>query len=228
MRLVLAEDSVLLREGLTQILTRFGHEVCAGVGDAPALLDAVAAHDPDAVVTDVRMPPGLRDEGLRAALALRAERPALPVLVLSQYVENSYAAELLATGDGVGYLLKDRVGEVTEFVEALERVVAGGTAIDAEVVRRLLAPDRRPAALRRLTAREHEVLAAMAEGRSNGAIARALVVSEAAVVKHVGSILTKLDLPPAPDDHRRVLAVLAYLRHPERSRGAVPPAAPRT
>ncbi|UNS99614.1 response regulator transcription factor [Streptomyces tubbatahanensis] len=227
MRLVLAEDSVLLREGLTQILTRFGHEVCAGVGDAPALLDAVHAHDPDAVVTDVRMPPGLRDEGLRAALALRAERPALPVLVLSQYVENSYAAELLATGDGVGYLLKDRVGEVTEFVEALERVVAGGTAIDAEVVRRLLAPDRRPAALRRLTAREHEVLAAMAEGRSNGAIARALVVSEAAVVKHVGSILTKLDLPPAPDDHRRVLAVLAYLRHPERGRGAAPPTAPR-
>ncbi|WP_369201488.1 response regulator, partial [Streptomyces sp. PU-14G] len=196
---MIAEDSVLLREGLTQILTRFGHEVCAGVGDAPALLDAVAAHDPDGVVTDVRMPPGLRDEGLRAALALRAERPALPVLVLSQYVENSYAAELLATGDGVGYLLKDRVGEVTEFVEALERVVAGGTAIDAEVVRRLLAPDRRPAALRRLTAREHDVLAAMAEGRSNGGIARALVVSEAAVVKHVGSILTKLDLPPAPD-----------------------------
>ncbi|RCG16076.1 DNA-binding response regulator [Streptomyces reniochalinae] len=219
---MLAEDSVLLREGLTQILTRFGHEVCAGVGDAPALLDAVAAHGPDAVVTDVRMPPGLRDEGLRAALDLRAERPALPVLVLSQYVENSYAAELLATGDGVGYLLKDRVGEVTEFVEALERVAAGGTAIDAEVVRRLLAPDRRPAALRRLTAREAEVLAAMAEGRSNAGIARALVVSEAAVVKHVGSILTKLDLPPAPDDHRRVLAVLAYLRHPERGPGAVP------
>lgn len=217
MRLVIAEDSVLLREGLSQILARFGHEVCAGVGDAPALLEAVAAHAPDCVVTDVRMPPGLRDEGLRAALRLRTEHPALPVLVLSQYVENSYAADLLATGDGVGYLLKDRVGEVAEFIEALERVAAGGTAIDPEVVRRLLAPDREPAELRRLTTREREVLAAMAEGRSNGGIARALVVSEAAVVKHVRSILTKLDLPPAPDDHRRVLAVLAYLRHPDRS-----------
>ncbi|MFE0761917.1 response regulator [Streptomyces smyrnaeus] len=217
MRLVIAEDSVLLREGLSQILARFGHEVCAGVGDAPALLEAVAAHAPDCVVTDVRMPPGLRDEGLRAALQLRTEHPALPVLVLSQYVENSYASDLLATGDGVGYLLKDRVGEVAEFIEALERVAAGGTAIDPEVVRRLLAPDREPAELRRLTAREREVLAAMAEGRSNGGIARALVVSEAAVVKHVRSILTKLDLPPAPDDHRRVLAVLAYLRHPDRS-----------
>ncbi|MBQ0864030.1 response regulator [Streptomyces smyrnaeus] len=231
MRLVIAEDSVLLREGLSQILARFGHEVCAGVGDAPALLEAVAAHAPDCVVTDVRMPPGLRDEGLRAALQLRTEHPALPVLVLSQYVENSYASDLLATGDGVGYLLKDRVGEVAEFIEALERVAAGGTAIDPEVVRRLLAPDREPAELRRLTAREREVLAAMAEGRSNGGIARALVVSEAAVVKHVRSILTKLDLPPAPDDHRRVLAVLAYLRHPDRSpataAGPDPAPAPR-
>ncbi|MFI0917963.1 response regulator [Streptomyces smyrnaeus] len=228
---MIAEDSVLLREGLSQILARFGHEVCAGVGDAPALLEAVAAHAPDCVVTDVRMPPGLRDEGLRAALQLRTEHPALPVLVLSQYVENSYASDLLATGDGVGYLLKDRVGEVAEFIEALERVAAGGTAIDPEVVRRLLAPDREPAELRRLTAREREVLAAMAEGRSNGGIARALVVSEAAVVKHVRSILTKLDLPPAPDDHRRVLAVLAYLRHPDRSpataAGPDPAPAPR-
>ncbi|MFG3258339.1 response regulator [Streptomyces sp. NPDC048172] len=209
---MIAEDSVLLREGLTQIVGRFGHEVCAGVGNATELLHAVAAHEPDLVVTDVRMPPGLRDEGLRAALELRAERPALPVLVLSQYVENSYASELLATGDGVGYLLKDRVGQVTEFVDALERVVAGGTVIDPEVVRRLLARQRADSPLDRLTAREREVLAAMAEGRSNGGIARALVVSEAAVVKHVRSILTKLDLPPAPDDHRRVLAVLAYLR----------------
>ncbi|GAA2082059.1 response regulator transcription factor [Streptomyces albiaxialis] len=213
MRVVIAEDSVLLREGLSEIVGRFGHEVCAGVGNAPELLRAVAAHEPDLVVTDVRMPPGQRDEGLRAALELRAERPALPVLVLSQYVENAYAAELLATGDGVGYLLKDRVGEVTEFVDALERVVAGGTVIDPEVVRRLLARRRDGSPLDRLTAREREVLAAMAEGRSNGGIARALVVSEAAVVKHVRSILTKLDLPPAPDDHRRVLAVLAYLRH---------------
>ncbi|MDJ1136916.1 response regulator transcription factor [Streptomyces iconiensis] len=217
MRLVIAEDSVLLREGLTQILTRFGHEVCEGVGDARSLLDAVARHEPDLVVTDVRMPPGLRDEGLRAALELRAGRPMLPVLVLSQYVENSYAADLLATGDGVGYLLKDRVGEVAEFIEAVERVTAGGTVIDPEVVRRLLSRRREPSALRRLTAREREVLGAMAEGRSNGGIARTLVVSEAAVVKHVRSILTKLDLPPAPDDHRRVLAVLAYLRHPART-----------
>ncbi len=212
MRLVIAEDSVLLREGLTQILGRFGHEVCAGVGDAPALRDAVAEHEPDLVVTDIRMPPGLRDEGLRAALELRAARPGLPVLVLSQYVENAYAAELLATGDGVGYLLKDRVGEVAEFIDAVERVVSGGTVIDPEVVRRLLGRRREPSALRRLTARELEVLAAMAEGRSNGGIARALFVSEAAVVKHVRSILAKLDLPPAVDDHRRVLAVLTYLR----------------
>lgn len=217
MRLVIAEDSVLLREGLTQILARFGHEVCEGVGDAEALVEAVARHEPDLVVTDVRMPPGLRDEGLRAALQLRAANPALPVLVLSQYVENAYAADLLATGDGVGYLLKDRVGEVAEFIEAVERVMDGGTVIDPEVVRRLLSRQREPAALRRLTAREREVLAAMAEGRSNGAIARALVVSEAAVIKHVGSILTKLDLPPAPDDHRRVLAVLAFLRHPDQA-----------
>ncbi|MFE9389020.1 response regulator [Streptomyces sp. NPDC006784] len=228
---MLAEDSVLLREGLTQLLARFGHEVCAGVGDGPALLEAVAVHAPDCVVTDVRMPPGLRDEGLRAALRLRTEHPGLPVLVLSQYVENSYAADLLATGDSVGYLLKDRVGEVAEFVEALRRVAAGGTVIDPEVVRRLLTPDREPAALRRLTAREREVLAAMAEGRSNGGIARALVVSEAAVVKHVRSILAKLDLPPAPDDHRRVLAVLAYLRRAGPGAGtatgaAVPPAPP--
>lgn len=222
MRLVIAEDSVLLREGLTQILGRFGHEVCAGVGDAEALVEAVAEHAPDLVVTDVRMPPGLRDEGMRAALRLRAADPRLPVLVLSQYVENAYAADLLATGDGVGYLLKDRVGEVAEFIEAVERVSAGGTVIDPEVVRRLLSRTRESPALRRLTAREREVLAAMAEGRSNGGIARALVVSEAAVIKHVGSILTKLDLPPAPDDHRRVLAVLAHLRQPGRAEAAPP------
>jgi DNA-binding NarL/FixJ family response regulator len=213
MRVVLAEDSVLLREGLTQILGRSRHEVVAAVGDAPALIAAVAEHEPDVIVTDVRMPPGFRDEGLRAALELRRERPGLPVLVLSQYVEQSYAAELLRTGGGVGYLLKDRVGEVAGFLDGVELVAAGGTVIDPEVVRRLLSRGRDDSRLDRLTARERQVLALMAEGRSNGAIARRLVVSEAAVVKHVGSILMKLDLPPEPDDHRRVLAVLAYLRN---------------
>jgi DNA-binding NarL/FixJ family response regulator len=212
MRVVIAEDSVLLREGLSQILGRFEHEVVAAVGDAPGLAAAVAEHQPDVVVTDVRMPPGFRDEGLRAALALRAERQELPVLVLSQYVEQSYASELLQTGGGVGYLLKDRVGEVTEFIDALDRVAAGGTVIDPEVVRRLLSRRREHSPLERLTEREREVLELMAEGRSNGAIARRLVVSEAAVIKHVGSILAKLDLPPAPDDHRRVRAVLLFLR----------------
>ncbi|GAA3943409.1 response regulator transcription factor [Actinomadura viridis] len=212
MRVVIAEDSVLLREGLSQILTRSGHVVAAAVGDAPALAAAVAEDRPDIVVTDVRMPPGFRDEGLRAALALRAEHPGLPVLVLSQYVEQSYAADLLHTGGGVGYLLKDRVGEVAEFVEALDRVAAGGTVIDPDVVRGLLARRARDTPLERLTAREREVLALMAEGRSNGAVARALVVSEAAVIKHVGSIFAKLDLHRTPDDHRRVLAVLTHLR----------------
>ncbi|MFC7015705.1 response regulator [Streptomyces viridiviolaceus] len=212
LRIVLAEDSVLLREGLIGLLTRFGHEVVAAVGDADALLAAVAEHGPDAVVTDVRMPPALQDEGLRAAVRLRAERPGLPVLVLSQYVQRAYAAELLDSGDGtgVGYLLKDRVGQVEEFVSALAEVAAGGTVVDPEVVRQLLRRRRDP--LARLTPREREVLALVAEGKSNGAIARTLVVTEAAVGKHIGSILTKLDLPPADDTHRRVLAVLAFLR----------------
>ncbi|MEW2352649.1 response regulator transcription factor [Spirillospora sp. NPDC029432] len=212
MRVVIAEDSVLLREGLSQILARFDHEVVAAVADAPGLAGAVAEQEPDIVVTDVRMPPGFRDEGLRAALALRGERPGLPVLVLSQYVEQSYAADLLQTGGAVGYLLKDRVGEVTEFVEALVEVAGGGTVIDPDVVRGLLARRAGDAPIERLTPREREVLALMAEGRSNGAIARALVVSEAAVIKHVGSIFTKLDLHQTPDDHRRVLAVLTHLR----------------
>ncbi|MFK4119136.1 response regulator [Streptomyces longwoodensis] len=212
LRVVLAEDGVLLRDGLTALLERFGHRVVAAVGDAPALLDAVRAHDPDVVVTDVRMPPGFTDEGLHAAVRLRGERPGLPVLVLSQYVQRAYAADLLDSGDGtgVGYLLKDRVGQVAEFVDALDEVAAGGTVVDPEVVRQLLRRRRDP--LERLTPREREVLALVAEGRSNGAVARALVVSEAAVGKHIGSILTKLDLPPAQDVHRRVLAVLAYLR----------------
>ncbi|MFB7288565.1 response regulator [Actinacidiphila glaucinigra] len=209
---MLAEDSVLLREGLTGLLGRCGHRVVAAVGDAEALVAAVGEHSPDVVVTDVRMPPGFQDEGLRAAVRLRRERPALPVLVLSQYVQRSYAGELLDSGDGtgLGYLLKDRVGQVEEFVEALCEVAAGGTVVDPEVVRQLLRRRRDP--LERLTPREREVLALVAEGRSNGSIARALVVSEAAVGKHIGSILTKLDLPPAEETHRRVLAVLAYLR----------------
>ncbi|MGW7204755.1 response regulator transcription factor [Streptomyces sp. NPDC054837] len=212
LRIVLAEDSVLLRDGLVGLLTRFGYEVVAAVGDADALLAAAAEHVPDVVVTDVRMPPGFQDEGLHAAVKLREERPGLPVLVLSQYVQRAYAAELLDSGDGtgVGYLLKDRVGQVEEFVDALREVAAGGTVVDPEVVRQLLRRRRDP--LARLSPREREVLGLIAEGKSNGAIAKALVVSDAAVGKHVGSILTKLDLPPADDTHRRVLAVLAYLR----------------
>ncbi|MFD3929202.1 response regulator [Streptomyces sp. NPDC058614] len=212
LRVVLAEDSVLLREGLVGLLNRFGHEVVAAVGDADTLRDAVSAHAPDLVVTDVRMPPGFQDEGLRTALALRTADPRLPVLVLSQYVQRAYAAELLDTGDGtgVGYLLKDRVGQVEQFAEAVRRVAEGGTVVDPEVVRQLLRRRRDP--LEALTPREREVLGLVAEGKSNGAIARELVVSEAAVGKHIGNILGKLDLPPAQDTHRRVLAVLAYLR----------------
>lgn len=212
LRVVLAEDGVLLREGLIGLLTRFGYRVVAAVGDAEALRTAVAEHRPDLVVTDVRMPPGQRDEGLRAALALRERFPGLPVLVLSQYVQHSYAARLLEAGDGsgVGYLLKDRIGQIEEFVAALGTVAAGGTVVDPEVVRQLLRRRRSP--LERLTPREREVLALMAEGRSNAAICRELVVSEAAVSKHIGNILMKLDLPPAEETHRRVLAVLEFLR----------------
>ncbi|MFD7878148.1 response regulator [Streptomyces sp. NPDC059766] len=212
LRVVLAEDSVLLREGLVGLLDRGGHEVVAAVGDAVALVEAVEEHAPDIVVTDVRMPPGFQDEGLHAAVRLRERRPGLPVLVLSQYVQRTYAAELLDSGDGtaVGYLLKDRVGQVVEFLDALGEVAAGGTVVDPEVVRQLLRRRRDP--LQRLTPREREVLALIAEGRSNGSIARELVVSEAAVGKHIGSILGKLDLPQTDETHRRVLAVLAFLR----------------
>ncbi|WP_224280671.1 response regulator transcription factor [Streptomyces sp. LS1784] len=209
---MVAEDGVLLREGLVGLLARFGHQVVAAVGDAEALRTAVGEHRPDLVVTDVRMPPGQSDEGLRAALALRERFPALPVLVLSQYVQHSYAARLLEAGDGsgVGYLLKDRIGQIEEFVAALGAVAAGGTVVDPEVVRQLLRRRRSP--LDRLTPREREVLALMAQGRSNAAICRELVVSEAAVSKHIGNILMKLDLPPAEETHRRVLAVLEFLR----------------
>ncbi|WP_312888563.1 response regulator transcription factor [Nonomuraea rhodomycinica] len=212
MRVVIAEDAVLLREGLIGLLERFGHTVPAAVGDAPSLVAAVEEHRPDVVLTDVRMPPGFSDEGLRAALELRRSRPAPAVLVLSQYVEQTYAAELLDSGGGagVGYLLKDRVGDVREFVDALGRVAAGGTVVDPEVVRQLLRRSRDP--LLRLTPREREVLALIAEGRSNASIAGELFVTEAAVAKHIAGVFTKLDLPPAADGHRRVLAVLAYLR----------------
>jgi DNA-binding NarL/FixJ family response regulator len=211
-RVVLAEDGVLLREGLAGLLARFGFDVVAAVGDGAALVAAVDEHEPDLVLTDIRMPPRYTDEGLRVAVELRRARPGLAVTALSQYVERSYAAELLDSGDGrrVGYLLKDRVVDVVEFAATLRRVVEGATVVDPQVVRQLLTRRRDP--LRRLSAREHEVLALITEGRSNAAIAARLVVSEAAVGKHVGNILAKLDLPPSSDTHRRVLAVLAYLR----------------
>lgn len=211
-RVVLAEDGVLLREGLAGLLHRFGFEVVATAGDAVALRKAVAEHAPDLVLTDIRMPPGYTDEGLRAAVELRRADPGLAVVALSQYVELSYASDLLDSGDGrgVGYLLKDRVVDVEEFVATLRQVADGGTVVDPQVVRQLLRRQRDP--LSRLSAREREVLGLIAEGHSNTAIARLLVVSEATVGKHVGSILAKLDLPPDDDTSRRVLAVLAYLR----------------
>jgi DNA-binding NarL/FixJ family response regulator len=211
-RIVIAEDSVLLRAGLVSLLEEAGHEVVAAVGDGDALVDAVERQRPDLAVVDVRMPPSFTDEGLRAALAVRDRHPATGILVLSQYVEERYAAELLATeGNGVGYLLKDRVADVREFLDALGRVGGGGTALDPEVVAQLLARSRRQDPLERLTPREREVLGLMAEGRSNAAIAESLVVSDGAVEKHVTNIFSKLDLLPAEQDHRRVLAVLRWL-----------------
>jgi DNA-binding NarL/FixJ family response regulator len=209
---VIAEDGVLLREGLAGLLERFGLRAVALVGDADALRAAVAEHAPDLVITDIRMPPGFTDEGLRAAVDLRRDHPGLAVVALSQYVQHGYAADLLDSGDGrgVGYLLKDRVVDVEDFVDALRRVAAGGTVVDPQVVRQLVQRRRDP--LASLSAREREVIALIAEGRSNAAIARQLVVSEAAVGKHVGNILAKLRLPQTDDTNRRVLAVLAYLR----------------
>ena len=213
MRVVIAEDAAVLREGLTGLLADRGFEVAAAVADADALRTAVAAERPDVAVVDVRMPPTHTDEGLRAAIDLRRQFPDLAVLVFSQYIETRYAAELLADrSDGVGYLLKDRVAHVGEFVAAVERVAAGGTALDPEVVTQLMAASRRTDRLDTLTPREREVLALMAEGRSNSAIAEALVVTPRAVEKHVGNIFAKLDLPESGSDHRRVLAVLRYLR----------------
>lgn len=211
MRVVIAEDNALLREGLVLLLTSAGHEVAAVAASGPEVLPALLEHRPDVAVLDVRMPPGFRDEGLRAALAARAEIPGLPVLVLSQYVEETYAAELLGGGaSGVGYLLKDRVGRVDEFLDALERVAAGGTALDPEVVAELLAT-RKDDPVDSLTPRERQVLQLMAEGRDNATIAAQLVVTERAVSKHIGNVFLKLGLPPSDSGHRRVLAVLAYL-----------------
>ena len=209
MRLVLAEDHALLRDGLTRILEAHDHEIVAAVEHADGLGEALADPTVEAAVLDVRLPPTHTDEGLRAAIAVRAQRPGFPVMVLSQYVERIYARELLASGEGgVGYLLKDRVGDVAEFVDALGRVATGGTVLDPQVVSAVMA---RQAPVERLTVRERDVLALMAEGRSNAAIAAALFVTEKAVGKHTNNIFTKLDLPVAPDDNRRVLAVLAWL-----------------
>jgi DNA-binding NarL/FixJ family response regulator len=213
-RVMLADDSTLLREGLKRLLVEEGHEVAASVGDAPALLDALAAQAQavDAVVVDVRMPPTHTDEGLRAALEIRRRWPGVGVLVLSQYVERRYATELLTTAtEGVGYLLKDRVVQIDEFLDALERVGAGGTAFDPEVVRQLLARSSHADPLRRLTAREREVLAAMAEGHANASIGRQLHISQSAVEKHINAIFDKLDLSATAGYSRRVLAVLRYL-----------------
>jgi DNA-binding NarL/FixJ family response regulator len=217
LRIVIAEDSAVVRAGLVEILTDRGHEIAAAVGDADALTAAVAEFRPDVAIVDVRMPPGHTDEGLRAAIAIRRDHPGVGILVFSQYVETRYAADLLAIrpgggAAGVGYLLKDRVANVGEFNDALSRVAAGGTALDPEVVSDLLAASSHGSALAALTPREHDVLALMAEGRSNSGIADLLTISERAVEKHISNIFTKLGLPPSDADHRRVLAVLAYLR----------------
>jgi DNA-binding NarL/FixJ family response regulator len=215
MRIVIAEDSAVMRAGLAEILADSGHEVVAAVGNAEDLLAAVAGHQPDAAVVDVRMPPGYTDEGVRAAIAIRRTHPGVGVLVFSQYIETRYTADLLSASPGgaagVGYLLKDRVADVDEFVEALSRVAAGGTALDPQVVTQLMGASRRGDGLSTLTTRERDVLALMAEGRSNTAIAQILYVSDRSVEKHVGNIFSKLGLAPSDADHRRVLAVLRYL-----------------
>ncbi|HEY5990637.1 MAG TPA: response regulator transcription factor [Streptosporangiaceae bacterium] len=212
MRVVIAEDAALFREGLTRLLADRGHDVVAAVADGQSLLAAVASARPDVAVVDIRMPPTHTDEGLRAAIELRRGHPGTGVIVLSQYIETRYAAQLLAgNAAGVGYLLKDRVADVAEFAEALERVAAGGTALDPEVVSQLVRASRHVDGLATLTARERQVLALMAEGRSNAGIAAALVVTGGVIEKHVASIFSKLGLPPSEADNRRVLAVLHYL-----------------
>lgn len=213
LRIVLADDAVLLREGLVRLLAEDGHQVVAAIGDGPALVEAVLRHRPDVSIVDVRMPPTYTDEGLRAAITARSQLPGAPMLVLSQYVEASYAGDLLADGSGaVGYLLKNRVARVEEFLDALDRVARGATVLDPQVVAQLLAGQRRDNALGALTTRERQLLALMAEGHSNTAIAERLVVSASTVEKHIGNVFAKLGLPPDDAQHRRVLAVLAYLR----------------
>ncbi|MEY2524441.1 MAG: hypothetical protein QOJ66_3006 [Ilumatobacteraceae bacterium] len=213
MRIVIVEDSVLLREGIVRLLNESGHDVVGQLVDADALLASVVELHPDLVVLDVRLPPTFTDEGIRAAVALRAASPSQPILVLSQYVEERYATELLASdSQGVGYLLKERVADVADFVDACQRVAAGGTVLDPEVVAQLLARRRR-GPFDDLTPREREVLGLMAEGRSNTGIARHLVVSDGAVEKHISSIFSKLGLATSDTEHRRVLAVLQYLQH---------------
>ncbi|MFJ9408183.1 LuxR C-terminal-related transcriptional regulator [Streptomyces sp. NPDC101393] len=212
MRVVIAEDSAILRDGLVQLLELRGVEVAAAVEDAEALLASVAEHRPDAAVVDIRLPPGHTDEGLRAAVTLRREHPGTGVLIFSQYVETKYADRLFGDGfAGVGYLLKERVVDIGEFVDALERVAAGGTALDPDVVSQMFGASRRARALDSLTPREREVLSLMAQGRTNQSIAASLSVSERAVEKHIANIFGKLDLPPSDTGHRRVLAVLRYL-----------------
>jgi len=213
MRVVVADDSVLLREGVVRLLTENGFDVVGQAGDAEDLIRKVRAHKPDVAVVDIRMPPTNTDDGLRAALEIRAELPETGVLVLSQYVEEGYALDLVGdSAGGVGYLLKDRVADVDRFVDSVRRVADGGSALDPEVVSQLVGRARRDDPLEELTPREREVLELMAEGRSNNAIAEHMVVTERAVEKHVTSIFGKLGLAPAPEDHRRVLAVLAFLR----------------
>ena len=213
MRIVIVEDSVLLREGIARLLTESGHEVVGQLVDAGPLVDEVRQLTPDLIVLDVRLPPTFTDEGIRAALAVRAVAPAQPILVLSQYVEERYATELLSSdSEGIGYLLKERVADVGDFVDACERVAAHGTVLDPEVVAQLLARRRR-GPFDSLTPREHEVLGLMAEGRSNAGIARHLVVTDGAVEKHISSIFAKLGLATSDTEHRRVLAVLQYLQH---------------
>ncbi|KUL41317.1 response regulator transcription factor [Actinoplanes awajinensis] len=213
MRIVIAEDAVMLRDGLTQILTGRGHEVPAAVADAEALLAAVTEHRPDIAIVDIRMPPTHTDEGLRAAITIRRDHPATGVLVFSQYVETRYAADLLAGGaQKVGYLLKDRVADVSDFIDALTRVAAGGTVLDPDVVTQMFNAGHHAGHLAALTTRERDVLTLMAQGRSNTAIAEQLTLAYGTVEKHITSIFTKLDLPASGGDHRRVLAVLHYLR----------------
>lgn len=215
MRIVIAEDSILLRDGIIRLLNDFGHQVVDSLGDCSRLIEAIEEHKPDLAILDVRMPPTNTDEGLRAAIAVRKQWRNFPVLVLSQYVEERFASELIEGGtSGLGYLLKERVADVREFVGAAERVAAGGTVLDPEVVTQILARSRRQAPLKLLSPREREVLSFMAQGYSNSAVAKAMTIGEGAVEKHISSIFTRLDLSPDENEHRRVLAVLMFLQGP--------------